>query len=335
MPRTSLQMQAIAPKILAADIGGTSSRFAYFTVSDSGLEIAESVWLETKEASSFYQLLEQLEAEPKFSLRLGDIDILSLAVAGPVEGGVYSKPPLIDWDIDLSHVDKHFHVKSFSLINDFVAQAYACISPIAKTRQNIIAKPIKPQTTVAVIGAGTGLGKAALVPDEGSSYHALPSEGGHANFAAESQKEFEFHEFVKEKLKIEYATWNDIVSGNGLSLIHEFLTKEEISPEEVADTFEQKNKSFEWAARFYARVSRNFALETLALGGLFISGGVAAKNPILVDNEIFRETFTQSPKHHALLNKIPVFLMTNQESGLWGAAYYGLQKLRNASQNIQ
>ena len=335
MPLTSSQMQSIAPKILAADIGGTSSRFAYFTVSNSDLEIAESVWLETKEANSFYQLLEQLESEPNFSLQLGDIDILSLAVAGPVEGGVYSKPPLIDWDIDLSHVDKHFKVKSFSLINDFVAQAYACISPIAKTRQNIIAKPIKSRTTVAVIGAGTGLGKAALVPDENSSYHALPSEGGHVNFSAESQEEFEFQQFVKERLRVDYATWNDIVSGNGLSLIHEFLTKEKTSPEEVAQTFEQKNKSFEWAARFYARVSRNFALETLALGGLFISGGVAAKNPTLVDNKVFRETFTQSPKHHELLKQIPVFLMTNQESGLWGAAYYGLQKLRNASLKIK
>jgi glucokinase len=75
-------------------------------------------------------------------------------------------------------------------------------------------------------------------------------------------------------------------------------------------------------------VCRNYALETLSLGGLYIAGGVAARTPELITHEIFATEFRSSPTMSKILEKIPVFLITNEESGLWGAALLGLQTLK-------
>jgi glucokinase len=53
-----------------------------------------------------------------------------------------------------------------------------------------------------------------------------------------------------------------------------------------------------------------------------LTGGVAARNPFLVDHDAFRAEFSACRYHEALLRRIPVFLNANQESGLWGAASY-------------
>ena len=81
-------------------------------------------------------------------------------------------------------------------------------------------------------------------------------------------------------------------------------------------------------ARFYARACRNYALQVLARGGVYIAGGVAAKAPVLVTHPEFEAEFRRSPTMAHLLAKIPVFLNRNEESGLWGAALAGVQKLR-------
>ena len=44
----------------------------------------------------------------------------------------------------------------------------------------------------------------------------------------------------------------------------------------------------------------------------------------------FAEEFVRSPRHEQLLRNVPVYLLTNEESGLWGAAFCGLQQLRKA-----
>jgi glucokinase len=75
-------------------------------------------------------------------------------------------------------------------------------------------------------------------------------------------------------------------------------------------------------------VCRNYALETLSLGGLYIAGGVAARNPELIQRTAFRKEFRSSDTLTHILEKIPVFLITDQNSGLWGAAQFGLQKLK-------
>ena len=315
-------------KILAADIGGTNSRFAHFNVEEGGkLTLAGVKWLPTKDADSFNSLIEQLKSSD-FSLPPDQADIAVFAVAGPVEHGSYSAPPYISWDIDISDAQKKLGIKNSVLINDFVAQAYACRSPVGKASREIIQGQIVTDAAVAVIGAGTGLGKAVLLPDGNGGFLAAPSEGGHAYFPFISGQECEFQRFLMKKLSEKHITGNLVVSGKGLSHIHWFLKEEYLKPEDVAKTFSTESDTLAWAARFYGRVCRDYALLTLSLGGLYIAGGLAAKIPELVTHEEFKREFHSSSTMGHLLRKIPVFLITDENSGLWGAAFLGLQKLR-------
>ncbi len=314
--------------ILTADIGGTNSRFAHFeSDKDDNLVLAHQVWLKTTESSSFGELLQGLKMS-EFPLQPENADISVLAIAGPVEKGVKSKPPFISWGIDISNAQRDYGLKRAYLINDFVAQAYACRSSIGRTAQVIKDGTVVESAAAAVIGAGTALGKAVILPDDQGTFLAVPSEGGHASFPFQTEKEFKFENFLFNKLGDSYITWNKVVSGRGLSYVHEFLTGEELTPEDVINRISPESETHKWVSGFYGRACRDFALETLALGGVYVSGGVAARNPGLIRHRAFAEEFCRSDTLSDILSLIPVFLITDQNSGLWGCAFLGLQKLK-------
>ena len=314
--------------ILTADIGATNSRFSHFKVDQNGkLSLVGTQWLKTQESGSFTDLIKQLRARD-FPLGTEVADIAVIAAACPVESGIYCSPPYISWNIDLETLQKGLGLKRCFLINDFVAQAFACRSPIAEAAEEILPGQMISDATVAVIGAGSNLGKAALVPDGSGGFVVVPSEGGHANFPFVSDREFEFQDLLLRELGEEYVTANTVVSGKGLSYIHRFLTGERLKPQEVTAKLTANSETLAWAARFYGRVCRNYALETLAFGGVYISGGVAPKVPRLVTHQAFATEFLSSRTLSALLEKIPVYLNKNEESGLWGAAVLGLQELK-------
>ena len=315
-------------KIFAADIGGTNSRFAHFeTDLESTLALVDTLWLPTDGVDSFAQLLEQLRSSD-ISLQADEADIAVIAVAGPVEHASYCAPPYISWDIDLASQAVADTFKKAILINDFVAQAYACRSPVGRSARPVLPGEILAGSAVGVLGAGTALGKAILVPLSGGQFLALPSEGGHGYFPFVSEREFAFQHFYREKSGQNHVTGNLVVSGRGLRYLHWFLTGEDLAPEEVTERLTPDSETLAWAARFYGRACRDFALAVLARGGLYIAGGVAARTPELLTHENFGKEFLDSPTMGHMLSRMPVFLLDDQDSGLWGAAFHGQQLLR-------
>jgi glucokinase len=318
--------------ILSADIGGTNSRFGHFSIDAEGtLTFAESIWLETTEAGSFTDLIGNLR-KSSFSFEPAHADIVIIAIAGPVENKIRSRPPLIPWGIDISSANKDFGFGRCVLINDFIAQAFACRSPIGDTAEIVLPGSPDPAAAAAVIGAGTGLGKAIIMPAAKGGFLALPSEGGHANFPFTSAREFEYQDFLLRERGDQYITANTVVSGRGLSYLHQFLTGRKLKPSEVAKEFSLYPETLEWASKFYARVCRNHVLETLAIGGLYIAGGVADKTPELLTHPAFEKEFRSSDALADLLSKVPVFLIRNENSGLWGGAMLARQMLKQAEE---
>ena len=276
-------------KIIAADIGGTNSRFAVFIALEDGtLELSRSLWLETQKAASFLNLLELASAQG-VPLSPDIIDAAVFAVAGPVAGKAAA--PFIPWDIDAQVLRQEFGIKNSWLINDFVAQAYACISPIMEAALQVLPGEVDQAAAKVVIGAGTALGQAALLPDGKGGYVPAPSEGGHASFPFESAAEFAYLEFLLKEVGGPYVICNTVVSGRGLSLVHQFLTGEKLAPAQLEACVREDSETVQWMARFYGRVCRNYALQTLARGGVYIAGGVAAKLPCLVTYPEFSGNF--------------------------------------------
>jgi glucokinase len=319
-------------QLLTADIGGTHSRFSHFEWDpEGGLRQVKSIWLNTKAYGSFPELMKDFRAR-NFTLEPEGAEIAVFAVAGPVEGGTYADPPLISWDVDVSEADVDFGLRKCLLINDFVAQAFACRSAVVEAATRVVPGTVDPDGTVSVVGAGTGFGLAALVSDGHGGHVAVPSEGGHATFPFEGEEEHGYAAFLSAETGEIYATPNTVVSGRGLSLVHEYLTGDALSPEAVSAHIEKASETLLWFSRFYARMARNFALQTVSTGGLYIAGGVAAKVPKIVTHGAFLEEFRRSESMAHLLARIPVFLNADEESGLWGAAVRGVQALSRMAQ---
>jgi len=311
-------------KILAADIGGTNSRFALFETMGDGFVMVDSIWLETHGAETFPQLLEQLWSS-SFSARPGSFESAVLAAAGAVVGGVEC-PRLTNasWGIDIRDVD--FGTKTVSVINDFAAQAFACRTRAVDDAMVIQEGRGVDGDPIAVIGAGTGLGYSALIPTD-CGWSALPFEGGHMAFPFFGTDEIEYSEFNQQESGRNWPEGDSVVTGLGLKLVHKFLTGDDLSPKEVSASITSIDKTTKWYARFYARACRDWAIGVMSHGGFFIAGGVAAKNPMFVTVPEFLEEFHNSHIYGDFLRTVPIRLNCNEESGLYGAGFYGMQLL--------
>jgi len=309
--------------IMAVDIGGTNSRFAHFAIDDKEtLSYIGGLRLKTASASSLDDTIEKAHREGPIPAG-ARWDAVVLAVPGAVKEETYAKLANVPWAVDVSGLRERTVGTKILLINDFVAQAFACPLGDRLTKEIVQAGEAQPGASIGVIGAGTGLGHCALASTQGDTLLPLPSEAGHAAFPFYGNAETAYRDFLLDRTQAEYPYGDIVVSGPGLTHLHAFLTGRELPPEKIVTEITPEAETTVLFARFYARACRNYALTVLTLGGLFIAGGVAMKNPFLVVNNHFREEFTHSVHYGAMLEKIPVSLMLSEDSGLWGAANFG------------
>lgn len=309
--------------ILSSDIGGTNSRFAVFEVHNFDLKLIESVWLKSSEVGSFKDLLTSLTMT-SLSPYLSRIESCVIAAAGPVEKGEVCSPPNIPWKIFKSDLNLFFPNSENFIINDFLAQAYSSISKCG-LEATVVKSGIKLDGSIAVIGAGTGLGKAYL-NFVNAQYVGFPSEGGHAPFSPNSDVEYEYLKFLKAKLNREDISWEEVSAGRSFSYMYEFFYKKVGSPSEVSSLI--KSKEVPLVVEMYAgtmgRICMAFALEVLATAGIYIAGGVLAKNKDILEHPRFQAEFLNSSTQKGLLTQIPIYLIDNEDSGLWGGAQFVL-----------
>lgn len=310
------------PLLLTADIGGTNSRFGLFEISENReMELKTTVWLKTHDAGSLDELLAMLQ-ESEFPATLSDMEAAVFAAPGAIVNNTRSITPNVKWEIDLNKEGRVF--KKAALINDFSAQSYACKTKVMEDAITIQAGTGEHEGTLGIIGAGTGLGYGALIPLQ-NGYHALPSEGGHMAFPFVGAEEAEFELFARKMTGKNFCDGDAVVTGSGLSLLHEFLTGDKLTPIQVSEKLRPDSETCTWYARFYGRIARNWTLAVLGWAGVVIAGGVAAKNPMLVQSPEFIKEYVSFPKYHELLETVPISLNTNEESGLYGAALFGMQ----------
>lgn len=321
--------------ILAADIGGTNCRLGLFKLNKNKLVLDKQAWIETGSIAHTEALLAAFERELETGHAVADNVVVS--IAGPVEDCTRGK--LSNGNLEMDFSGFREKGQKFYLVNDFMAQAYAVLSPEGE-RARLVAGPKKPlrDNTRAVIGAGTGLGQATLVrldsaPEgQAGQWLAVPSENGHSAFPFINGQENDFHTFLRMKQKIPYSTGDNTVNGSGLAYLHEFLTGEKLIPAQVGAQYLSKDtETLRWYSRMYARACRNWILSTRCDGGLWIAGGIAAQNPLTVTSEHFVRELYNSPLWEDYLRSIPIYLMEDTNSGLWGAARFGQQQLESAS----
>lgn len=304
---------------LTADIGGTHSRFALFEEKGKEYLCVDTIWLSSQGKASFSILLQELQAKDKrYSFK--NIKKCVFALAGRIENPFFARLTNLPWAIDLHQLKKDFiDLPEILLINDFAAQALACASPCAENFIPLFPEKIQKEYSlpIVVVGAGTGFGTAFLFGERDRPL-LLPSEGGHQSFPIDINREEEvaFARFLTQKKGIQQCIIENILSGAGLSLVHEFFTSFSLEAKEIPENSE----AFSFFSICLARVLKNYCLALLPKT-LVISGGIAAKHMHIFNEDFYRE-FTCSPNYTDYLKQIPLFLNTNENAALYGASLY-------------
>ncbi len=327
--------------VLAADIGGTNSNFALLSRRQKKWCLISSLHYSSPSIADFPAIVKEVlqHFQQKYSLR---INTACFAGAGPVSAKKdFCEITHLPWNIDATKIRRVTSLRHIVVINDFDAVGYGI--QVLDRKSFLMVKKGKPRQKApkAVVGAGTGLGKSTLVWNDVLKYYLpLASEGGHADLSAQNVWERALVEHVKQKEPGNVA-WEDAVSGKGLRNIYRFLGGyKQYSSSPIAEKIQRENYNPALITRhestdrqcqdtvrlflqFYARSAKNFALEVLPFGGLYIAGGIAAKHSGFFQRKEFIKGFMQSKTQHDLLLQIPVLVVKDYNVSLYGAAFAG------------
>jgi glucokinase len=305
---------AAKPAVLLADIGGTNSRLA---LAGADGRPAHTLIIENNSVPNLEGAIESYLAET--GARPG---AAVLAIAGPLEGEEVALTNRA-WRFRPGELARRFGFAKLRLVNDFEAIAWALTRLTAADAHPLgPALPARPGVR-AVLGPGTGLGVAALVPVDGR-WHVLASEGGHASFGPQTLDELEiFAALLHEHGSISAET---ILSGPGLPRLLRAVDprSQALTPEAVVANALAGDAAALVTVQLFVQLLGRFAgglaLTFKAVGGVYIAGGVASRLGKLFDAQAFRAAFEAHPPYQSLLASIPIWMMTRSEPGLLGCA---------------
>lgn len=317
-------------RLLVGDIGGTHARFAIATVAKGEAALD---FVEVKASEKFSRLEDAILDYAKDKKLPGRA---CLAVAGPVSNG-RGRMTNLDWLLDAEALARECGFSRVTLVNDFAALAFA-ITRLNKTeRETIKTGTARPDGPISVMGAGTGFGVALLVPDL-NGYRLVSTEGGHAAFAPSDESEARI--WKKLRQTHEHVSIETLLSGNGLSALHEILTAldgrdEKRTPEEIAqraaeDECSSSAKTLGLFFDILGSVAGDIALLHGATGGVYLAGGVVSKNEVWLKRSRFAERFSAKGVMSPYVADIPVYLVESQYAALRGAALWGAKQNRAA-----
>lgn len=324
--------------ILAGDIGGTSTRLAFFQVVGDRLVQIESEKFSSRAYNGLDAIVKEfLQHHPN------KVEHAAFGIAGPVYKERVETTNL-PWVVDAARLASELVTGSVSLLNDLEANTYG----IFELTPNDFAV-INPGTPVdggniGVISAGTGLGESGAIWD-GSRFVVLAGEGGHADFAPRNEEEIELLRYGQKQFGA-HVSYERVLSGPGLHFLYQFLRdtgrgteedwlRQELrhnDPSAIIGRYGLDGKSelcvraLDLFVSIYGAEAGNLALKLMATRGVFIGGGIAPKLLPKLQNGGFMEAFTAKGRFAKGLSAIPVRVLLNDQAALLGAARYaGLQ----------
>ncbi len=310
--------------ILAGDVGGTKTALALFERRDPALVVAREAVLPSREFPTFEDVVTRFLADP----RRPAIEAACFGVPGPVVNGRCVTINL-PWILDEAALGASIPAPRVRLLNDVEATGYGVL-----TLPRAALEPLQPgaarQGNMALIAAGTGLGEALLIWD-GHRHLVVASEGGHADFAPRTDLEVELLGFLRKE--VGRVSYERVVSGPGLFSIYRFLRDTGGSPEPpwlsasavvaevgLAGRHPLCVQALDLFASIYGAEAGNLALKALAVGGVFVGGGIAPKVRAKLADGTFATAFGDKGRLAGLMASIPVSLVLEPRAALLGAA---------------
>lgn len=263
-------------------------------------------------------------AWPTFDDLLGDflgdspapIDAACFAVAGPV-WEARAEITNLRWVIETAALASAFSLGRVAIINDFHAVALG-VPLLGEDDLVSLQRGTRDRSRpIAILGAGTGLGEAFIIDGQ-----VVETEGGHGDFAPQNEDQARFFLYLHRQYG--HVSWERALSGAGLVNMFTFLGGEEVDAAVVAELADEGDDRARRAVAMFVDVygaeAGNMALRVLSRGGVFLAGGIAAKNAGWFTDGAFIEAFRRKGRFRELMETMPVDLIVREDAGLAGAA---------------
>lgn len=321
--------------LLAGDIGGTKVSLALFK--EDRLQCVEEKTFHSRDFSNFSSLLHHfLSLFPDIS-----ISRAGFGVAGPVQDGV-CRATNLPWTLsaeDLQHQCKIPHV---FLLNDLEASGWG-LQLLSSNEYVALNEGKRTNGNQVLISAGTGLGEAGLFWNT-KMHYPIATEGGHTDFAPCNEEQVELFSYLYKQYK--HVSYERVLSGFGLYQIYRFLvdTQKEESDSEIEAISTKSEpqrlviekaleglstaciRAVEIFVSIYGAEAGNLALKYLARGGVYLGGGLAPRLLPFFKHGGFMSAFTSKGRFSSLMQEIPIYLVLEDTTALFGAAHYARMK---------
>ena len=310
-------------KTLVADIGGTNSRLAVAMTSRTDNEITlENV---QKFRNSDFNNFEEVIARYLSSSDDHFINRMCIAAAGIISETTVEMSNL-NWKITVPSLQKAASIEEVLIINDLQAQGYSLDFIKSKDLETLIkgSHVPSPNNTKLVCGMGTGFNVAIAYQSPFGTF-VPASEYGHARITTANKKQ----NFILQQLEknSSFVSYENILAGPGLNRLDQVLNKRnDRTPADIlAAAGEGELQAKEVGtqlAGFAGQAFGDFALMNMALGGVYLIGGVArAMMPYLKD-ENFKKNFYERGNFSKIMKKISIYLILDDFAALKGCANY-------------
>jgi len=337
--------------ILAGDVGGTKTRLALFETDRAGrLRARDERTYPSRESQGLGLIVARYQREVPAA-----VERAAFGVAGPVRDGVCVTTNL-PWVVEAKALAALLRLPAAGLLNDLEATAWGLgelRDEDTLTLQAGASGPVRAGNS-AIIAAGTGLGEAGLFWN-GRRHVPFATEGGHADFAPRSTIEDEL--LIHLRARFGRVSWERLVSGPGLVEIHDFLAGRPeskppgplaptaagpahaeaveanfgedraaaISHAALQGTSEVALRALDLFVSMYGAEAGNLALKTLSSAGMFIGGGIAPRIVDRLKTGTFLEAFLDKGRMRPLLESMPVRVVLNDRTALFGAARQAIE----------
>ncbi len=320
---------------LAGDVGGTKTAIALFEERENKLHITREMVVHSAEYASLEEAVGKfLSATPQHEIRAACFGVPGIVMDGRCHA------TNLPWVVDERELARKIGGCAVKLINDLEATALGMLELPRDQFETIQAGATEARVgNVGVIAAGTGLGEAVL-HWTGARFEPLACEAGHADFAPRTELEIELLRYLKGMLG-GHVSYERVISGPGIHNIYQFLRDYGFAPEAawVADELRASadpsaviselgtaNKdrlcrmTIETFSTIYGAEAGNLALRCLAIGGIYLGGGIAPKIKSVLMDGSFMQGFLDKGRLRQFLEQVPVFIAMNERAALLGAA---------------
>lgn len=316
--------------VLAGDVGGTKTALAIAEVGPRSLSLLRTRRYRSREWPGLEAIVEDFLENGSERPRAA-----AFGVAGPVRGG-RAKVTRLPWSIEERSLKLRLRPARVVVINDFVAAALGLSRLSPRGVAVLLPGKPDPRGPIGLIGAGTGLGQAALVPTD-NGHLVLPSEGGHVDFGPRDDREDRLVAFLRHRHG--RVSRDRVLSGEGIGDLYDFLALERRRPAppaleralaggdraEVISRFALAGrdpvcrKALSLFVSIYGSEAANVAMQYQATGGIYLAGGIAPKILPALRRPDFRESFRAKPPMEEFLAEIPVRVVLDPRLPLLGA----------------